>query len=56
MTGIKLLHREIQRLCDEPIEGIRIIPNEADLFSLTVSIAGPGMGGGELGLRHPHPP
>lgn len=41
LTGIRLLHQEIKGLLEKPIAGIELFPNESDLFSLLISIAGP---------------
>lgn len=41
LTGVKLLHQEIKALLASPLPGVQVIPNESDLFALTVDITGP---------------
>jgi ubiquitin-protein ligase len=41
--GLKLLHKEIKQLLAKPIEGIEVCANEADLFTLSAIIQGPGI-------------
>ena len=42
VKGLKLLHKEIKQLLAKPIEGIEVCANEADLFTLSAIIQGPG--------------
>ena len=46
LTGVKLLHKQIrefhQTAPSDQVEGVTIGENEADLFSLTVTLIGPG--------------
>lgn len=42
LVGLKLLHSELERLSEKPIDGIIISPDEADLFTLSATVIGPG--------------
>lgn len=44
IKGVKLLHKEIQLILQQPIPGIEIAANETDLFTLAAILVGPGNG------------